>query len=548
MSNRPSGYIPGSDLPFAEPGTSDSVIGVDRSSGGLRQFGVGSIPLNPALKARLDSLEVGQASGMVAYPTKAAMESDFASRPIGSAGLVTNDPNPDNNGAYRRGGSSWGKAADRTSVLGAKVDGLELNRFAFRESLSGDADLNTISRNGVYYGGAGNGYTGLPPGFDGSSAFNLFVYNIVAEAGRWQYQELHTFEPGDLRVWRRVLDQNNPTSSNRPWYFGYVHDGEVTGPKIAAGAIHSEKLTVGYSYRGIPPEGSANDVTASGLYIVQGGLTDLPVGAPDGGLLEVRNYSYSSGSYVIQTYTDTVDAGERWQRTLRAPQAIFNPWVRLGIADSRWSGQTWNVLGDSITAGTGDSGGASGTYWAQLSEQMAFGNVRNYGIGGTAIAVRAAPWDTNAMCIRYADMDNDADLVTVMGGTNDWRQVPLGDITDTAPTTFYGALGILVRGLMEKYPAATIAFLRPIPRRAMFNETTGAPLTDADGNTFPMFTQAINEVCGQYGIPVIDLFNGTSIRPWDEDNKTAFIPDGLHPNVAGYALMARAIRARLQAL
>ena len=97
-------------------------------------------------------------------------------------------------------------------------------------------------------------------------------------------------------------------------------------------------------------------------------------------------------------------------------------------------------------------------------------------------------------------------------------------------------------------PTATIVFLRPIPRAGMFDETTGAPLADADGNTFPMFTQAINDVCGQYGIPVIDLFNGTSIRPWVEDNKTAFIPDGLHPTVAGHALMARAIRARLQAL
>ena len=78
---------------------------------------------------------------------------------------------------------------------------------------------------------------------------------------------------------------------------------------------------------------------------------------------------------------------------------------------------------------------------------------RNYGIIGSTLQYDA---DKNPMCVRYADMDSDADIVAFMGGTNDyWYNKPLGTFGDTQDTTFYGALDVLVSGLIAKYPTAT---------------------------------------------------------------------------------------------
>ncbi len=218
----------------------------------------------------------------------------------------------------------------------------------------------------------------------------------------------------------------------------------------------------------------------------------------------------------------------------------IDPSINVNAAGtiSKWAGLKWNAMGDSITEGV------SGTvpYPATLGTDMDFDTVRNYGVGGTAIAVRAAPWDTNAMCIRYADMDNDADLITVAGGTNDFgTSVALGTFASTATNTFYGALHTLCAGLVAKYPTKSIIFFTPIPR---YNMNTA----NGQGLLFSAYVDAIIEVCEYYAIPVIDLFRSTQFRPWNEDNKTALIPDGLHPNNAGYAHMVSVLRPRLDAL
>lgn len=201
---------------------------------------------------------------------------------------------------------------------------------------------------------------------------------------------------------------------------------------------------------------------------------------------------------------------------------------------SRWQGLKWNVMGDSITE-------SASAYWRSLAADFGFSVARNYGVGGTAVAVRAAPWDTNAMCIRYDDMDDDADLITVMCGTNDFNQVALGAFGDAVNTTFYGALNVLCAGLVEKYPTKTIAFLTLPPRENMQSAGLG-------GHTVFDYADAIQEVCEYYAIPVFDTLRATQLRPFNADNKTAFMPDGLHPNADGHDILARNMREFLASL
>ena len=132
-------------------------------------------------------------------------------------------------------------------------------------------------------------------------------------------------------------------------------------------------------------------------------------------------------------------------------------------SSSNIKGLKWNALGDSITQGSG----TTKTYIDYITE--ATGVVaRNYGISGTMISSVEVP-NGVGMSIRYEDMSDDADIITVFGGTNDYGHgvVEIGSWEDTGSETLYGGTKTLVKGLMSKYPTAKIGFILPIPRHGI---------------------------------------------------------------------------------
>ena len=114
------------------------------------------------------------------------------------------------------------------------------------------------------------------------------------------------------------------------------------------------------------------------------------------------------------------------------------------------------ALGDSYLHG----GGAvpSDTWFAQLAKRYNM-NYTNYGIDGSTVsaALNASGNKQNPMVERYEDMADEADIVIFEGGRNDYNvDAPLGEIGVKDPTTFLGAVQIILDGLQEKYPNALI--------------------------------------------------------------------------------------------
>ena len=97
-------------------------------------------------------------------------------------------------------------------------------------------------------------------------------------------------------------------------------------------------------------------------------------------------------------------------------------------------GKKINFLGDSITFGYGL--GNSCDRFADLIAQRYGAISRNYGISGTRIARQTTPSDDPSHDLdfpsRVAEMDPDADIVVVFGGTNDYGHgdAPLGTMAD----------------------------------------------------------------------------------------------------------------------
>lgn len=210
--------------------------------------------------------------------------------------------------------------------------------------------------------------------------------------------------------------------------------------------------------------------------------------------------------------------------------------VPLETGAKRYEGKIINCLGDSITQGVGDNNMGWVSHLQQLLPNT---TIRNYGISGTTITRYEE--HGNEFVFRFQDMDPDADVIIVFGGINDYNHgLPLGSEDSQGPDTFYGALKIIVSGLIEKYPLADLMFITPI-KACGFKGYPHWNTANSDGRKLAEYRDAIVRVCESYAVPVLDLFNISGLTPDIPNAKALLLSDGLHPSPLGYEKVTRKI-------
>lgn len=218
---------------------------------------------------------------------------------------------------------------------------------------------------------------------------------------------------------------------------------------------------------------------------------------------------------------------------------------RKMIAESRidFSGLKIACLGDSITAAAnleGEENYQQYSYPAKLGELLGAEEVCNLGIGGSSIGRYWA----DAYVDRYQEIPKDADIIIVMGGTNDGFCVSdkeFGSLDERAYRTFCGDLDELMRGLRENYPDADIFFVTPLP-----NILHDYMMREMD-YLLPQknFVDVILTLAKEYDYEVIDLYNSNILDSHDVDIVANYVPDGVHANHEGYQIMAEHFAAAL---
>ena len=190
------------------------------------------------------------------------------------------------------------------------------------------------------------------------------------------------------------------------------------------------------------------------------------------------------------------------------------------LENNPFSDLTMVCLGDSITMGSE----IEVPYSELVKDSLGLKSVYNYGVGWSTIGLLedctchaniSYEYDHHPYVYRYNKMQ-DADIVAVMGGNNDWGiGIPVGDIHDADETTFCGALNKLIAGLKEKYPDSYIFFM------TLFNYVPDR--INKDGVSWIEYNNAIRAVCAKEGIDVFDVYNEI---PFDKLENTV---DGVHP-------------------
>lgn len=235
--------------------------------------------------------------------------------------------------------------------------------------------------------------------------------------------------------------------------------------------------------------------------------------------------------------------------------------------NSGLTGKKYVALGDSITWGYAPRNCAEyGTQidsYAKLAANKLGMSFENYGIVGSTIAYHAT---RNPMSVRYTELPDDADIITVMGGTNDIRNgIQLGTLSDRDNTTFYGALHVLLGGLYKKYyidqtPSEgrekKIIVCTPIKLLLQSASELGGTGTLYD---FEPWVNAVKDVAAYYSFPVLDFYNLSGINPHLNETVQGtvegytgvynpYITDGTHPTKEGQQMMADVLCGFLKTL
>jgi lysophospholipase L1-like esterase len=192
--------------------------------------------------------------------------------------------------------------------------------------------------------------------------------------------------------------------------------------------------------------------------------------------------------------------------------------ARLEIGGNRTN--VYMAFGDSITKGEGDSSpaGYPGRLQTKLRAHFGDGEVVNRGADGTNSGEAVERLLRNLR-------PNQPAFTLVLYGTNDWNQV---ECHDTPPCE---VVANLRRVLFEVKNADSLPFLATLP--------PVNPVLAGDGRNrwIEQTNVAIKQLAREQGAFVVDLYEAFRLQGGDVSR---FFTDHVHPNAAGYDVMAEA--------
>lgn len=211
-------------------------------------------------------------------------------------------------------------------------------------------------------------------------------------------------------------------------------------------------------------------------------------------------------------------------------------------SDNHLNGKKIVFYGDSITA--------QNKFPVIVKEYYGI-NAENMGVGGSTIFYRSET-DMSSDS-RISNIPSDADIVMIMGGTNDWGKTQIEEKLTYSDgfdrTKFKGAVAYIIQKIQQQCPNAKIIWCTTIGGQNETRATSSPtvqylPQKDQFGQSGYTFRNAEIEVCNTLGIEVCDTWscgiNG--------NNAYTMIGDTVHPTDAGAKLIANYIIGHLKSV
>lgn len=187
----------------------------------------------------------------------------------------------------------------------------------------------------------------------------------------------------------------------------------------------------------------------------------------------------------------------------------------------------WTAMGDSWT----EENNTATKNYVKLIEDALNVDVTNLGLSGTGF--KRGEGSSNAYYQRTTSIPLTTDILTIMASGNDLSQgYSIGNATDTGTTTICGCINTLLDNIYTRFTGIRVGIISVAPWQNN---------TPEDTTNFTTYVSKIKEICNLRGVPFLDLFHQSNLRPNNSTFRTAFMPDGVHPNDNGYKLFANRI-------
>ena len=273
---------------------------------------------------------------------------------------------------------------------------------------------------------------------------------------------------------------------------------------------------------------------------------------------DVVNFAYEivNENAAYMTVTGNITELDNLQVFVNLSNTTGWPTLVPGVDDSNpLKGKSALFVGDSITYG-----GTDGGWVSRIGRENSL-VVTNAGVSGSAISItnRVANGDRARILTQLENNKaNTYDYVIMHGGMNDaWDSWEVGtlsdsfDVADFDNTTYAGGLEELFYYANEYYPDATLGFI--------VNYATPMSTTSGSAATSEVYFRMAKQVCEKWGIPYIDLFDGTVEVDGEElsysfdilkvNEATNFRASGdVHINADGYDIISPYISAWLRTI
>lgn len=270
----------------------------------------------------------------------------------------------------------------------------------------------------------------------------------------------------------------------------------------------------------------------------------------------------------IQKTTSYPDSEEDFNRTFFAetnaaygsPCIDPNPIFTDIYPASSLYGKTWAAFGDSITEKNVRS---TINYHDYIRAETGI-TVINKGLGGAGYKCR---WQNENNMFALADAFDftGVDVVTCMAGINDaWNDLSsnMGDADDAYDTeataqnqSVMACFNHFLDVVIASAPFAKIGIISPLPCWTTQSSTQYHFKPDDDTSVLAVFVEKCKIACKNRGIPYLDLFHASGLRPWDSTFNNAMFkcnasdsPDGLHPNHLGHKFFYPMVREFIKKL
>lgn len=211
------------------------------------------------------------------------------------------------------------------------------------------------------------------------------------------------------------------------------------------------------------------------------------------------------------------------------------------VDNNDWSSLTWLLVGDSLTE---KNIRAVTSYYDYIAMDTGI-NLLNKGHSG--LGYKNGDWFYTALGqVTSSDFDictffgSGNDLYKLVGGTpvpytdEEWSSA-LGNVTDTGTGTICGCINRTFDRFLELYPLKKFGVITPTPWNGWTNEDGTINGTHMDD-----YANALITICKNRGIPFLDLYHESGLRPWIESFRVEYYKengvqdDGVHPNSKGH--------------